>query len=94
MMLGLEAQYTENDPQAGVKMQAMQDIMSKNPKAQQAAQSDGVFQALFQNYQKNLQMSIMQQQNAQIGRTGVTPVGDELKEKMAAGEPIEPEPTA
>ncbi len=94
MMLGLEAQYTENDPQAGVKMQAMQDILSKNPKAQQAAQSDGVFQALLQNYQKNLQMSIMQQQNAQIGRTGVTPVGDEMKEKMAAGEPIEPEPTA
>ena len=91
MMLGLEAQYTENDPQAGVKMQAMQDIMSKNPKAQQMAQTDGVFQALLQNYQKNLQMSVMQQQNAQIGRTGVTPVGDELKEKMAAGEPIEPE---
>jgi hypothetical protein len=91
MMLGLEAQYTENDPQAGVKMQAVQDIMSKNPKAQQMAQSDGVFQALFQNYQKNLQMSIMQQQNAQIGRTGVTPVGDELKQKMETGEPIEPE---
>lgn len=92
MMLGLEAQYTENDPQAGVKMQAMQDILSKNPKAQQMAQSDGVFQALLQNYQKNLQMSIMQQQNAQIGRTGVTPVGDELKQKMESGEPIEPQP--
>lgn len=90
MMLGLEAQYVENDPQAGVKMQAMQDILSKNPKAQQMAQSDGVFQALLQNYQKNLQMSIMQQQNAQIGRTGVSPVGDQLKEKMDAGEPIEP----
>ena len=92
MMLGLEAQYTENDPQAGVKMQAMQDILSKNPKAQQAAQTDGVFQALLQNYQKNLQMSIMQQQNAQIGRTGVTPVGDQLKEQMESGEPIEPQP--
>lgn len=91
MMLGLEAQYVENDPQAGVKMQAMQDILSKNPKAQQMAQADGVFQALLQNYQKNLQMSLMQQQNAQIGRTGVTPVGDELKEKMATGEPIEPQ---
>jgi len=90
MMLGLEAQYVENDPQAGVKMQAMQDILSKNPKAQQAAKSDGVFQALLQNYQKNLQMSIMQQQNAQIGRTGVSPVGDKLKEQMSAGEPIEP----
>jgi hypothetical protein len=91
MMLGLEAQYVENDPQAGVKMQAMQDILSKNPKAQQMAQSDGVFQALLQNYQKNLQMSVMQQQNAQIGRTGVTPVGDELRQKMESGEPIEPQ---
>jgi hypothetical protein len=91
MMLGLEAQYVENDPQAGVKLQAMQDIMSKNPKAQQAAQSDGVFQALLQNYQKNLQMSMMQQQNAQIGRTGVSPVGDQFKEQMSAGEPIEPQ---
>lgn len=94
MMLGLEAQYVENDPQAGVKMQAMQDIMSKNPKAQQAAQTDGVFQALLQNYQKNLQMSMMQQQNAQIGRTGVTPIGDELKQKMQTGEPIEADPNA
>lgn len=91
MMLGLEAQYVENDPQAGVKLQAMQDIMSKNPKAQQAAQSDGVFQALLQNYQKNLQMSMMQQQNAQIGRTGVSPIGDQFKEQMAEGEPIEPQ---
>jgi hypothetical protein len=91
MMLGLEAQYVENDPQAGVKMQAIQDIMSKNPKAQQAIQSDGVFQQLFQNYQKNLQMSVMQQQNAQVGRTGVSPVGDELKEQMQSGEPIEPQ---
>lgn len=91
MMLGLEAQYTENDPQAGIKMQALQDIMSKNPKAQQAVQTDGVVQALFQNYQKNLQMSLMQQQNAQIGRTGVTPVGDKLKEQMASGEPIQPQ---
>lgn len=91
MMLGLEAQYVQNDPQAGVKMQAMQDILSKNPKAQQMAQTDGVFQALLQNYQKNLEMSIMQQQNAQIGRTGVSPVGDELKQKMESGEPIEPQ---
>jgi hypothetical protein len=27
-----------------------------------------------QNYVKNLQMSMMQQQNAQIGRLGVSPV--------------------
>lgn len=86
MMLGLEAQYTENDPMAGQKMQAMQDIMSKNPKAQQASQGDPVFQALFQNYSKNLQMSISQQQNAQIGRTGVSPVGNKFAQQQQAGE--------
>jgi hypothetical protein len=90
MMLGLEAQYTENDPQANAKMQAMQDIMSKNPKAQQASQGDPIFQALLQNYAKNLQMSIMQQKNAQIGRTGVSPVGDQFAQAQQSGEPIEP----
>lgn len=86
MMLGLEAQYTENDPVAGQKLQAMQDIMSKNPKAQQAAQGDPVFQALLQNYSKNLQMSITQQQNAQIGRTGVSPVGNKFAQQAQNGE--------
>lgn len=86
MLLGMEAQYTENDPQANSKMQALQDIMQKNPKAIQASQQDGVFQALLQNYSKNLQMSVMQQQNKQIGRTGVTPVGDQFAEQMQQGE--------
>lgn len=78
MMLGNEAQYVENDPAAQMKMQYLQDVMRKNPKAQQALQADQGFQMLMQNYAKNLQMSISQQQNKQIGRTGVTPVGDQL----------------
>ena len=82
MMLGLEAQYTENDPTAQSKMQYAQDIVSKNPKAQQALQGDQFFQALFQNYAKNLQMSIQQQQNAQVGRTGVTPVSDKMMQEQ------------
>lgn len=75
MMLGNEAMYTENDPSAQSKLQYLQDIMSKNPKAQQYMQSDPHFRALLDNYVKNLQMSVMQEQNKQIGRTGVTPVG-------------------
>lgn len=86
MLLGMEAQYTENDPQAQGKLQAMQDILQKNPKAIQASQGDPIFQALLQNYGKNLQMSIMQQQNKQIGRTGVTPVGDQFVQQMQQGE--------
>lgn len=76
MMLGNEAMYTENDTSAQSKLQYLQDIMGKNPKAQQAMQSDPHFRALLDNYVKNLQMSVSQEQNKQIGRTGVTPVGE------------------
>ena len=74
MLLGNEALYQENDPAAQTKMQFAQQVMQNNPKAQQALQQDENFKALFENYVKNLQMSIMQQQNAQIGRLGVTPM--------------------
>jgi hypothetical protein len=74
MLLGNEVLYQEKDPTAQTKLQFTQQIMQQNPKAQAALQQDPNFQQLFQNYIKNLQMSIMQQQNAQIGRLGVTPV--------------------
>jgi len=74
MLLGNEALYQEKDPAAQTKMQFAQQVIQNNPKAQQALQSDPNFQQLFQNYVKNLQMSITQQQNAQIGRLGVTPI--------------------
>jgi hypothetical protein len=74
MLLGNEALYQENDPAAQTKMQFAQQVMQNNPKAQAALQQDPNFQALFENYVKNLQMSVMQQQNAQIGRLGVTPM--------------------
>ena len=74
MLLGNEALYQENDPAAQTKLQFAQQVMQSNPKAQSALQQDENFQQLFQNYVKNLQMSIMQQQNAQIGRLGVTPM--------------------
>jgi hypothetical protein len=74
MLLGNEALYQENDPAAKTKMQFAQQVLQNNPKAQQALQQDENFKALFENYVKSLQMSIMQQQNAQIGRLGVTPM--------------------
>lgn len=91
MMLGNEPLYVENDPSAQTKLQYAQDVLSKNPKAQQAAQQDEIFQALLQNYIKNLEMSIAQQQNAQIGRTGVTPIGDSLAQQQAQPEQATPE---
>ncbi len=74
MMLGNEATYTENDPAAQTKMQYAQEIVGRNPKAQAALEGDELFRQLFENYTKNLQMSLMQQQNAQIGRIGVSQV--------------------
>jgi hypothetical protein len=56
--------------------------MSKNPKAQGAMRQDEHFRALLDNYVKNLQMSASQQQNKQIGRTGVTPVYEQAAQGM------------
>ena len=82
MMLGNEANYVENDPAAPTKLQYLQDIMGKNPKAQQMMQGDPYFRSLVENFMKNLQMSAMQQQNKQIGRTGVTPIGQQAAGQM------------
>ena len=81
MMAGMEAQYVENDPAAKSKLQFVQDVMQKNQKAQMAAQQDPQFQALLQNYVKNLQMSVSQQQNKSIGRIGVTPMSDKMAQQ-------------
>lgn len=72
--LGNEAMYTENDPAAQMKLQVVEQRMQANQKYQQMMAQDESFQALLQNYVKNLQMSISQQQNKQIGRTGVEPM--------------------
>jgi hypothetical protein len=77
MLLGNEALYQENDPAAQTKLQYAQQVMQSNPKAQAALQQDETFKALFENYVKSLQMSVMQQQNAQVGRIGVTPVSQQ-----------------
>jgi len=74
MLLGNEASYQENDPTAQTKLQYSQQVIQSNPKAQAALQSDENFQQLFQNYIKNLEMSVIQKQNAQIGRIGVSPI--------------------
>jgi hypothetical protein len=82
MMLGNEAMYVENDPAAESKMQYLQEVLQKNPKAAQAAQGDRVFQILLENYSKNLQMSVEQQKNKTIGRIGVSPASEQIQEEM------------
>lgn len=76
-MLGFEPNYQDaaNDPTAPMKMQFLQQLMQSNPKVQEWMAKDERFKALLQNYAKNLQMGVDQQQNKQVGRIGVKPVG-------------------
>lgn len=84
MFQGSEAEYVENDPAAGTKLQFLQTIIGSNPKyimagigdpMRQAPPQDQRFAALLQNYQQNLQQSVVQDQNKEVGRIGVKPVG-------------------
>ena len=83
MMLGNEANYIEKDAQAGSKLQFVQDIIQKNPKAQQAAQGDQIFQILLQNYVKHLQFQVEQEKNKQIGRVGVSPATEQIQKEFS-----------
>jgi hypothetical protein len=91
MMLGNEAMYVENDPAAESKMQYLQEILQKNPKAAQAAQGDRVFQILLENYSKNLQMSVEQQKNKTIGRIGVTSASEQIQQEMGEAQQEQPQ---
>ena len=82
MLLGNAPQLVENDPTAPTKLQLAQQILQQNPKAQQALQGDQIFQQLFQQYVQNLQMSVQQDQNKQVGRTGVAPQGPNLADQV------------
>lgn len=75
MMNGVEATYVDasNDPTAGTKMQFAQEIASSSPGVQEALQGNELFKELFSKYAQNLQMGVAQQQNKQIGLTGVAP---------------------
>ena len=73
MALGNQPKFVENDPSAAIKLQFLQQIIGNNPKYQQQLQQDEQFQGLVQAYAQNLNMSVMQNQNKQIGRIGVNP---------------------
>lgn len=75
MATGNEASYPENDPTAPMKLQYLNEIVQKNPKYQELLGRDPRFRELMENYYHSLEMSVKQQQNKQIGRIGVKPVG-------------------
>ena len=78
-MLGFEPNYQDasSDPTAPMKLQFLQTLMQSNPKCQEWMQQDERFKALLENYAKNLQMGVDQQQNKQVGRIGVKPVSQQ-----------------
>lgn len=71
--LGLEATYVENDPTASKKLEYMQKLLQASERIQSAIGSSDETQEMFQNYTKNLEMSVSQEENKTIGRIGVTP---------------------
>ena len=73
MRLGNEAQYVENDPSAAQKLQFATQIIGANPDYQQALQQGGRFGELLQKWAENLQFSLTQENNKQIGPIGVVP---------------------
>lgn len=73
MSLGNPPKLRENDPTAQARLNFAQQILQANPKYQQQAQADPLFQANLQKYVENLQFSVQQQQNAVTGRLGVNP---------------------
>ena len=73
MALGNEAQYKEKDPTAGMKMQYLQQIIRSNPKYQEQLQGDERFKGLMEKYGKAMQFQVQQEQNAKIGKIGVSP---------------------
>lgn len=76
MMVGVEPEYSEEvDPAAGNKLQMLEGIVQNNPKIQQQVeQGDQLLQKMLEAYQQNLQFSVQQQENAKIGKMGMSPV--------------------
>lgn len=81
MALGNEGKYVANDPTAGNKLEYLRTVVETNPKYQvwlgkeAGKPGDERFIELMTNYEKNLQMSVMQEENKTVGRIGVRRLG-------------------
>jgi hypothetical protein len=74
MFLGNMPQLVENDPTAKTKVQYAMQIVQQNPKYQQELMNpESRFAKLMEMWAKNLQFSMSQEKNKQIGRIGVDP---------------------
>jgi hypothetical protein len=67
----------QEDVNFQLRLQTAQQIVQQSSAIQQKMQSQPLVQQLAENRLKYLQFGIQQQQNAQIGRTGVAPVAQQ-----------------
>ncbi len=82
MANGNEADEVESDPTASMKLKYLDNIIQGNPRYKAllgmgqmpGVEPDPRFAELLTKYQQNLQMSVKQEENKQIGRTGVKPL--------------------
>ena len=74
MYAGNEPDYVEMDPTAKAQLQFGREILQSNPRYQEAMKRDARFGELMSNWEKNLIHSVEQEQNKQIGLTGVKPM--------------------
>lgn len=74
MMAGFEPEYVELDPTAGTQLQYADQLMRGNPKLQQSIATDERTKKMAENWVKNRQQSVAQEQNKQVGRIGVQPM--------------------
>jgi len=75
MFIGDEPRYVEMDPGAKAKLGYLDQIVRANPNYMKVLQANpqGRFATLLEKYVENLQFSLTQEQNKQVGRIGVTP---------------------
>jgi hypothetical protein len=78
MALGNEVSMTQNDPTAPRQLEYARQIVTANPKYQQALAQDERFKQLTEQWGKNKEFSAQQERNKITGRIGVetsTPIG-------------------
>lgn len=74
MALGIEPDMPIAGINAQLRMQVLDQTVSRSPQLAQAAMQQGTFQQLLENYRKYLTQQITQEQNKLVGRLGTAPM--------------------
>lgn len=70
---GVEPPLKEGGQNAQLRLQVLQNIVASNPEIQQRTKEDPIFAKLLETRVKHFQFMLQQQDNAKIGRIGVSP---------------------